>query len=375
VRLTDGKDQTHRLAIADDFGEADGRSILTYWQAQDAARAKAKAYAGDIEPVTVAKALDEYEGDLATRGGAAANVQRVRIHLSKEMLALTVVSLKQKDWRRWRDALAKKVGPASVNRICSSLKAALNLAADQDERITHRPWKTGLQALRDAERSRNVILSDRTVRLVVEGAYQYSRELGVLVEVAAVTGARVSQLARLEVQDVQGDRPDPRLLMPSSKKGRGVKAISRRAVPMPASLALRLKELGANRPANAPLLLRRYGRDGKLMAWKPSSHAIPFGEVIDALRERIKSEERHNKPMMEQRLTEIADATIYALRHSNIVRQLLANVPIRVVAVNHDTSVAMIEWTYSRYVADHADALARQALIEIAAPFQRGAKK
>jgi len=40
-----------------------------------------------------------------------------------------------------------------------------------------------------------------------------------LVETAAVTGARVSQLARLEVQDVQGDRGDPRVMMPSSRKG------------------------------------------------------------------------------------------------------------------------------------------------------------
>jgi hypothetical protein len=59
--------------------------------------------------------------------------------------------------------------------------------------------------------------------------------------------------------------------------------------------------------------------------------------------------------------------TIYALRHSSIVRQLLAGVPVRVVAVNHDTSVAMIERTYSRYIGDHADALARKALLDLAA--------
>jgi hypothetical protein len=56
--------------------------------------------------------------------------------------------------------------------------------------------------------------------------------------------------------------------------------------------------------------------------------------------------------------------TIYALRHSNIVRQLLAGVPARVVAVNHDTSIAMLERTYSRYIGDHADALARGALLD-----------
>ena len=59
-----------------------------------------------------------------------------------------------------------------------------------------------------------------------------------------------------------------------------------------------------------------------------------------------------------------AKVTMYALRHSNIVRQILAGVPLRVVAVNHDTSVGMLERTYNRYIGDHADALARVALLD-----------
>ena len=60
--------------------------------------------------------------------------------------------------------------------------------------------------------------------------------------------------------------------------------------------------------------------------------------------------------------------TVYALRHSNNVRQLLANVPVRVVAANHDTSVLMIERTYSHHIADHADALVRGAMFDIPEP-------
>jgi hypothetical protein len=59
---------------------------------------------------------------------------------------------------------------------------------------------------------------------------------------------------------------------------------------------------------------------------------------------------------------------MYALRHSSIVRQLLGNVPVRVVAVNHDTSVAMLERTYSRHIGDHADALARRTLLDVSEP-------
>ena len=56
---------------------------------------------------------------------------------------------------------------------------------------------------------------------------------------------------------------------------------------------------------------------------------------------------------------------MYALRHSSIVRQLLAGVPVRIVAAGHDTSVAMIERNYSRYITDHADALVRSAMLNL----------
>ena len=48
------------------------------------------------------------------------------------------------------------------------------------------------------------------------------------------------------------------------------------------------------------------------------------------------------------------------LRHSSVVRQLIAGVPIRVVAVNHDTSIAMLEKTYSRYIGDYSDVPVRR---------------
>jgi integrase len=100
----------------------------------------------------------------------------------------------------------KKLAPASINRSASVFKAALNLAADQDEHIVnHRAWEKGLLSIPDATQARNVILSETAVRdLVGQGYRAVSEPFGLLVEVAAVTGARVSQLARLEVQDFAG---------------------------------------------------------------------------------------------------------------------------------------------------------------------------
>jgi hypothetical protein len=56
--------------------------------------------------------------------------------------------------------------------------------------------------------------------------------------------------------------------------------------------------------------------------------------------------------------------TAYALRHSSIVRALLLNIPIRIVASGHDTSVAMIESNYSRHISQHSDELSRRALLQ-----------
>ena len=54
-----------------------------------------------------------------------------------------------------------------------------------------------------------------------------------------------------------------------------------------------------------------------------------------------------------------------SLRHSNIVRQLINHVPIRVTAAHHDTSIRMIERTYSKHIiSDHSEPLVRRALLD-----------
>src|SRR6202043_4129730 len=125
--------------------------------------------------------------------------------------------------RNWRDGLTKTLAAATVNRTTTGLKAALNLAAEHDERITNRrAWETGLATIPDAEQSRNVILSEVAVRQIIAAAQEQSGEFGLLIEIAAVTGARVSQLAQMEVQDLQ-EGAAPRLMMPTSRKGKGKK--------------------------------------------------------------------------------------------------------------------------------------------------------
>ena len=60
------------------------------------------------------------------------------------------------------------------------------------------------------------------------------------------------------------------------------------------------------------------------------------------------------------------------MRHSSIVRQLLVGVPTRVVAAHHDTSIVMLERTYSKFIGEHSDALTRRALLDLGRERQRG---
>lgn len=263
VRAADGQggNWTKAIGTADDFDEADGKTVLDFWQAQDRARVISRVGRdGDGDegrPATIAEALDRYEADLETRGGDTGNVARVRAHLPGVLAGKSVALVTAHDLRAWRDRLAKELAASTVNRTANGLKAALNLIADHDERIpSRRAWENGLASLHDAEESRNVILPETAVRTIIGKANEQSVEFGLLVEVAAVTGARMSQLARLEVQDLQDGRTDPRLMMPSSRKGRGKKKIERRPVSIPAGLATKLRGIVNDRPLGAALLVK-----------------------------------------------------------------------------------------------------------------------
>ena len=55
----------------------------------------------------------------------------------------------------------------------------------------------------------------------------------------------------------------------------------------------------------------------------------------------------------------------YALRHSHITAQLLAGLPVQLVAKLHDTSASQIEKHYAATIASHTDDLVREAMMQI----------
>jgi integrase len=318
--------------------------VLTFYEAQQAARSIASGGKINGKTTTVAGAIERYRAELQAFGGAVYNARLAALHTPASILDKPIQLLTVDELSRWKNSLLDGRKPDSVNRVIVTLRAALNLAADLDPRIVNRPWKVGLKKLpakRDREH-RNVVLAPADIARLVRLAYESSPEFGRYLEVAAVTGARRVQLSRLTVADLKDDGPTPRLQMPSSAKGKRHKRVTRAPVPIPAGLAATLRAASASRLGNDLLLPKPDGA-----AWGACDPAARFRTVVEGA---------GLDPVV---------VTPYALRHSSITRALIANVPVRIVAAQHDTSVAMIEATYSESISDHTDALSRAALLDL----------
>ena len=150
------------------------------------------------------------------RGGGSTNATRPRFHLTPSLLSKPVSLLTVSELRAWRNDRARSVKASTVNRLNRALKAALNLAASHDDRITNaRAWTIGLAALPEADDTEwNLVLTDEQVCDVVGTAYEISAEFGLYVEVHAATGARSVQIALLDVGDLDAGA-EPRLMMPT----------------------------------------------------------------------------------------------------------------------------------------------------------------
>ena len=348
-----GQYWTRRIADADDFDESNGEAILTFFEAQDSAKKLSRAGTGaavdTTAPITVDRALVDYKADLISRGANAHNAVAPRGHLTATLLAKPVQLLTSRELKHWRDSLLGKLAPASINRLCNSVCAALELSAQHDQRIKNRDaWEVGLAGLPDAQKARNVVMSDATIHALVAAAYRKDHQLGLFVDTLAVTGTRPSQAARLRVEDLHYHPSKPKLMMPKSGKGggrnRSQKKLERYSVPITAALSKRLKVACDGRAASASLLLRT---DGSPWGDNPAPYyRRDVRELIAGIGENPD------------------EVTMYSLRHSSVVRMLLKNIPIRLIAALHNTSVSQVERNYSKHVTEHSiDDITRAGLL------------
>ena len=277
-------------------------------------------------------------------------------------------NLTEKDLTRWRDGLPESLKSTTKRRLVNDVKAALNSAcADDRERLPPTlpgAIKHALRTIAHDDEAEpvardNQILSDAEIARLLKAAREIDAEeewdgdLFSVVLVLAATGARFSQVARLRVRDFQAK--EGRLLIPVSRKGRGGEKAHFVTVPIGDDVVAALAPIAVRRPKDAPLLERwRYvqkpggveWRKDRRGAWRSASELV---RPWQAIRERAG----------------LAHVVAYSLRHSSIVRGLRANLPIRLVAALHDTSSAMIERHYSRWVTQGLEEMARDAIVPL----------
>jgi integrase len=354
------------IGLADDFADADGRTILSYTQAHDlcVALREAKSVPASLATVTVKDAIAARM--MAHQHSRPAQSRMKRYILSDAIAAVDLAKLAEKDLKEWSQRLPSDLEIGSKRRIRTDFKAALNeafrlhrktLPADLPTTIRHGLAESQRQspAARDKQ-----ILSDADVRRLIIAASEIDTEdnwagdLYRVIIVLAATGARFSQAARLRVVDVQVEAE--RLIIPvTSKGGRGEKQRTETAMRVGTDVIAALLPALVGREGYQALLERWRWRQVTPTKWERERRA-PWATASEMSRAWKLIVERAGLP----------EGTVpYAFRHSSIVRGLRAGLPTRLVAALHDTSVQMVEKHYSAFITDALDELAAKAIVPL----------
>src|SRR6478752_992255 len=127
LKVSDGHGAywTKGFALADDFEDADGKTVLTFHQAQEQAKKLARGGDGNpgTTPITIDGALNAYKTDLTARNANPYNAEWPRVHLTSALLSKPVAMLAATELKKWRDGLLGTMAPATINRLCGCVCA------------------------------------------------------------------------------------------------------------------------------------------------------------------------------------------------------------------------------------------------------------
>ena len=353
--------QTYRvetIGTADDTIDADGGAILSFSQAQAMARTRfveAKRGAAGLPaqtgPFTVRHCVEEYLAWFEQNRKSAKDARwRAEAHILPHLGDAECRKLTTRQLVAWRDAIAKaparlrtKKGEvqkfraeadsadpeearrqrrATVNRVVTILKAALNRAWRDDRKIpTDDAWRA-LEPFEQADAARIRYLTVEESKRLINAADPDFRNL---VHAALLTGCRYGELAALQVADYNPDSTTLHIRVSKSGKGRHV-VLTDEGIEF-------FRCLTAGRAGTERLLLKANG--GR---WLKSHQSRP---MLDACtRARI-----------------TPPASFHALRHSYASLAIMNGAPLMVVARNlGHADTRMVEKHYGHmslsYVAD-----------------------
>ena len=225
-RRRGGNYSTEAIGVADDQQDADSVSILDYQQA----RAKAVELSMDeTRPagrLTVQRAVADYITFLEASGKNTATAESAAVcWILPKLGHHEVASLTSQQIRAW---VASMVGPraseesltdeqlrrrrVSANRHLSVLKSALNFAFDEGLTPNNKAWGRRVKKFENVESNRARYMTIDECKRFLDACPDVFRPLA---RAALETGARYSELARLEVADF--DKNAGTLLIRKSK--------------------------------------------------------------------------------------------------------------------------------------------------------------
>jgi integrase len=254
------------IATADDFDDANGESVLTFWQAQEKARGK-RGYAG---PYRVRDAIAEHLRCLEGRGSAYDAHVRCERHILPVLGDELIDQLTAERIRRWHRDLAqsfpltpkKRDGTTrvvdmgdpecirrrqvSANRVLTILRAALNRAFKEGRAASDTEWRR-VQPFRNVEVARSAYLSIAECKRLLNAC---DPDFRLLVRGGLETGARYGELIRLRCGDYNSDAGTVHIRQ--AKSGRG------RHVILTDDGRAFFDQLGAGRSAGAPMFGKQW---------------------------------------------------------------------------------------------------------------------
>jgi site-specific recombinase XerD len=340
-RKADGKGgmETRAIGRADDFEEADGTNVLTYWEAVDTVRKLGRPHADALPgSITVQQAFDNYLPTLEAKNARSARTTKGRVnkHIIPRLGLLRVVDLTKTQLEGWQASLVKKSDDKEVvrksqdsaNRVLTMLKAFLNHAWNDEKNAIpgDQAWRK-VKPFKDVARPREVRFSPPQAHKLIKNIED--PKFAQLVEGGYATGGRYEEL--IDAKVLQFDQNE-RILNVSGKTGS-------RPIILQASAAKMLTRITAGRPHDAFIFEKADGS-----RWKPSDQVRPMKRAV-------------LKAGLDPR------GCFYSLRHAYISESIEKNVPLTVIAENCGTSVRMIEQTYAKVLFEK-----KRAFVEHGAP-------
>jgi integrase len=341
-KLADGRYQFVTIARADDFEEADGLRILSFAQAYEAARGKSGS-TGSV--LTVADAIRDYVRYLyeVKSSGRHAEVSAAKLILP-QFGKIRISELTAPRINQWRDALARqpalartgrgrpqqyKAPPttkdalrarrASVNRVLTILKAALNYAYENNEGLDNSAWSRRVKRFPNVDAARPGYLTvEESQRLIAAASASFRP----LVHAGLLTGCRYGELIALTCGDYQRGK----IYVAQSKSGKP------RSVTLSDEGVVFFDSMLSGRASSDPMFLRH---DDK--PWRGSQQTEPMQDACG-------------------RAGIVPAIGFHQLRHTWASLAIMNGMPLKLVARNlGHANTLMVEKHYGHLTESYID--------------------